>query len=874
MRFTIPRAARLLGIVVALGLVAVPATVAGAATVIGTNPAPSVGGIVNETPRAWLVLVNGSTAQFKADAKAVGLQYTLRYEFDTLFHGVSVSVAPDQLGKLRGLASVGQIYPVHTYTVGPETTASPQLASAIKMTGADIAQNELGLTGHGVRVAVMDTGIDVDHPDLGGDGDPAAPHPFPNSRIVAGTDLVGDDYNADPTSPSYQPVPKPDNLPDDCAGHGTHVAGIIGAKGQVTGVAPEVSFGAYRVFGCEGSTADDVMIKAMEDALHDHMQILNMSIGDAFNAWPESPTAAAASKLVDKGMVVVASIGNDGANGLYSAGAPAVGDNVIGVASYDNTNFSLPTFTVSPDSTSIGYETSDSPGLPPTSGSFPMARTGTSTSTADACTALPAGSLTGMVALVRRGGCSFYQKSIDAQTAGAIAVVIYNNAAGRIGSITVAGTPAVTVPVVNISDTEGVLIDGRLASGPVTMTWTDQLGTFPNTATGGLLSSFTSYGPTAELGLKPDIGAPGGFIRSTYPLEKGGYTVLSGTSMASPHVAGAAALLMQARPNLKASKFRDVLMNSADPAPWSLNPTLGIDDYVFRQGAGMVDIDDSVLSTSTITPSKVSLGEGSGGAFTLKVRNDGNHPVTYDVSYEEGLGAGPPGMPFAWTFILADTTAGFSPAALTVPAHGTAAVNASITSDPLLDEQSLYGGWVIFTPQGGGQVYRVPVMGFAGDYQSIVHMPTIDLGSGFQFPSIGKETEPGSFDLLPADQGGTWGLTGPADIPNVLVHFDHQVQELQMQVVSADTGQPVHGNFSLFLDETLLPRNATALGFFAFPWDGTTIQGNSKKAHDHRVTVPDGQYKIVVSALKALGNPHNSADWETYTSPTITIARP
>ena len=153
------------------------------------------------------------------------------------------------------------------------------------------------------------------------------------------------------------------------------------------------------------------MIKAMEDALHDHMQILNMSIGDAFNAWPESPTAAAASKLVDKGMVVVASIGNDGANGLYLAGAPAVGDNVIGVASYDNTNFSLPTFTVSPDSTSIGYETSDSPGLPPTSGSFPMARTGTSTSTADACTALPAGSLTGMVALVRRGGCSFYQKS-------------------------------------------------------------------------------------------------------------------------------------------------------------------------------------------------------------------------------------------------------------------------------------------------------------------------------------------------------------------------------------------------------------------------------------------------------------------------------
>ena len=113
--------------------------------------------------------------------------------------------------------------------------------------------------------------------------------------------------------PRYNPTPVPDPDPDDCNGHGTHVSGIIGANGGLVGVAPGVTFHAYRVFGCEGSTTADVMLDAMELALDNGADVVNMSIGAAL-AWPQYPTAQAADRLVRRGVVVVASIGNEGAS--------------------------------------------------------------------------------------------------------------------------------------------------------------------------------------------------------------------------------------------------------------------------------------------------------------------------------------------------------------------------------------------------------------------------------------------------------------------------------------------------------------------------------------------------------------------------------
>ena len=170
---------------------------------------------------------------------------------------------------------------------------NPTLDTALAMTGADIVQNDLDYTGEGVKVGIIDSGIDLDHPDLSGDDDPDE-DTLPTNRVVAGHDFVGDKFNlSDPSAPTD---PVPDSKPDDCGGHGTHVAGIVGANGEVTGVAPSVKFGAYKVFGCEGNSRSDVMIATTERALTDGMDVVNMSIGTALT-WPQYLTAEAADRL-------------------------------------------------------------------------------------------------------------------------------------------------------------------------------------------------------------------------------------------------------------------------------------------------------------------------------------------------------------------------------------------------------------------------------------------------------------------------------------------------------------------------------------------------------------------------------------------------
>ncbi|MDX1677333.1 S8 family serine peptidase [Arsukibacterium sp.] len=789
--------------------------------------------------------IAAAQGQFRKAAKDAGVQFKERRSFDTLFNGFSIEISPAERAKLMQIPGVKAIYPVELIqTPNPEINSggsAADMATAISMTGADIAQNTLGYTGTGIKVAVMDSGIDIDHPDFGGNGSNGSTA-FPTPRIAYGYDFVGDAFNADPTSPSYNPVPNPDDNPDDCGGHGTHVAGIVGANGTVVGVAPDVTFGAYRVFGCNGSTTADIMIAAMERAYADGMHILNMSIGSAFQ-WPQYPTAQAADRLVEQGMVVVASIGNSGGSGLYSAGAPGLGEHVIGVASFDNVTLSD---VLQVAGRNITYNTMSFSVPAPTAGNEDLVFIGRACN-GDPLLAIPAGK----AALAERGVCTFREKALNAINAGATSVVIHNLNPGNFSG-TLSG-PVGPVPVVSISLEDGMFIRGQAA--PV-LTWTDQ-----KLPVGGLISSFSSYGLSPDLALKPDIGAPGGSIFSTYPLERGGFATLSGTSMSSPHVAGSAALLLQAKPETPVMSVRSVLQNSADPKVWSLNPGLGFLDNVHRQGAGMVDVDDSITANTYITPGKIATGEGEAGPFSqrLTVYNNGTEAVTYQLSSVNALSTGGIITP---SFFAGNASVSFSSDMLTVAPGSSATVDATITPATLPD-YGQYGGYIVFTPDDGGQAYRVPFAGFVGDYQSIqVLAPT---GNGF--PWLAQLS--GGF-FAPCTVNCSYSMQGD-DLPWFLIHFDHHARYMEMNILHAGSMQPVHPVFHKTNVYDYLPRNSTPTGFFTFSWDGTRIHSNGGKGKTK--VVPDGDYVLQLRVLKALGDESNPAHWETWTSPVITIAR-
>lgn len=334
-----------------------------------------------------------------------------------------------------------------------------------------------------------------------------------------GYDFVGDHYDAN--VPGSEPMP--DAFPDDCNGHGTHVSGIIGADGDpatghARGVAPHVTFGAYRVFGCDGSADTEVILAAMDRAAADQMDVVNISLGDAFATWPDYPDAAAADALTDAGTLVVASAGNSGESGLFSSGSPGVGKKVISVASVENTNVTLRYFTADPVPSGtdghFGYVPAEASPLPPASGSTPLAVAPSGNT--EGCD--PLAGLAGKIVLIQRGSCSFHEKAYNAQLGGAAGVVIYHNTAGIL-SPTVEGDQTITIPVVLVAQSDGASLVEQTDSAPTSLTWTTSTKGSDNPAA-GLVSDFSSFGMAADLSLTQDVAAPGGNIWSTFPIEQ------------------------------------------------------------------------------------------------------------------------------------------------------------------------------------------------------------------------------------------------------------------------------------------------------------------------------------------------------------------
>ena len=911
------RSLRLASVLVAALLVLALGTASGAT---------ATGDSADESAQAWFVQFSGAPAAqggsksklaaerqaFFANASAQGLNVKQRYAFDDLWNGVSVSVPAEQAGALSSIPGVTAVYPVFPASIAEEPdasdgevavgpgTATPDLAFATTMTQARAA-NVAGYTGRGVKVAIIDSGIDYTNPDLSdGFG--------PGHRVAGGWDFVGDEFDATSTSPLFDPVPQPDPNPKDCdplkadardassasAGHGTHVSGIVGAKAAnsagVTGVAPDVTFLAYRVFGCNGSTTSDIMAAAMERAYQDGAQVVNMSIGSAFSNWPEYPSAVAADNLVDKGVVVVASIGNSGANGLFAAGAPGVGNKVIGVASVQNLALPALTFNVTSGSTTrqVPYLQLQNTQTAPTSGLEGdivyvgrgcVADASLGLAAADPYEADP----NGKIALIKRGVCTFNTKYARAVAAGAKAVVIMNDGAnpGRVGLFAGGGTADLGVVGVTISFTDGQAI--RALAEPRSLTWTaDRINVADPNA--GLISDFSSWGLDAHTVLKPDISAPGGNITSTWPMTQfGGHNTISGTSMSSPHVAGAAALMLQA--GIPAAAVRDALQNTATPFP----STLGVTDATARQGAGLVKILDAINAPVRVSPGKISFGEGNGGASKLTLTNSTGAAITYALGHTTALAVGPGAgsqLPFTFTPMAAAPAVSFSQngapvASVTVPANDSTTLDVNIVP-PAYPDKTIWGGYVRFL-LGGVTKLRVPYAGFKGDNQSIVAMGN----GGCDLPMLAKIGAATDKITCPAPAPAINGLTGqpaggswaqPKSDPVVLLyHLDHQARAVRITLLDAATGEPVtQGNRNpvLQLDE-FTPRNSAPNSFFAFVWDGTIAFTDNGSAKVHRKAAPAGSYRLRLTLTKAQAlNDTRAAGTETWTSPAFSLRSP
>ena len=229
----------------------------------------------------------------------------------------------------------------------------------------------------------------------------------------------------------------------------------------------------------------------------------------------------------------------------------------------------------------------------------------------------------------------------------------------------------------------------------------------------------------------------------------------------------------------------------------------------------------------------------------------------YNLGYFKGQGAATFGSP-----------------SVTVAAGSTARINVSITPSAGWPDKSLYGGYVVLTPRGGGTTLRVPYVGFKGDYQSLPVLTSANCGlpAVFKLNAAASDACLGGGVQRLAGSGASFSLEG-GDIPILLYHLNHQVRKLNIQVFNAN-GSPVHPVFNYATQLEFLPRNSAATSFFEFDWDGTRSHDNGGGNGDHRKVVPNGTYILKLSVLKALGSESNPADWETFSSPPIRLARP
>ena len=587
-----------------------------------------------EIEREQVRLVNELTA----------LNAQVIYRTQRVYNGIAIYIDAAELEAVAKLSGVAAVRPLPVHTV--DNAYSVQLIGAPEL-WAGLTEAGLELTGDGISIGIIDTGVDYIHADFGGPGTQAAYDAndttiisdtipglgtFPTAKVVGGWDFVGDAYNGAVAGS----MPEPDPDPMDCNGHGTHVAGTAAGTGTNPdgttytgayngaydpdnfligpGVAPEADIYALRVFGCAGST--NVTVQAIEWAVDpdgngdpsDHLDVINMSLGSPFGVSFDA-SAAASDNAVLAGVIVVASAGNSG-DTYYITGAPAVSARAISVgSSVDSASVTdAIRVTSSPNGTldgehraffSVNYDWTGSP-------TNTQVVSGELYYTAeDACQPadLDPAQVSGKIVILRwaDGQCGSVTRSANIRQAGAVGFLFADNS--DVFDLLLSGDAI--IPGASIPKEVGDALIAATQQGTVEVELDpDLLNNFVdvNEDLVDLLSAFSSRGPRRfDNALKPDLSAPGQSIFSAATGTGTGGSSLNGTSMAAPHIAGSAALMRQLHPAWDVEDIKALLMNTASNNLRSDIPLTSDLLNPSRIGAGRVDLVDAPTAMSSCT---------------------------------------------------------------------------------------------------------------------------------------------------------------------------------------------------------------------------------------------------------------------------------
>jgi len=634
------------------------------------------------------------------------------YRVSKALNGIAVAIDPGAIASILKIPGVKRVLPIL-----PEY---PTSASSVPFIGTpNVWANTIGLPagadGTGIRIGIIDTGVDYLHADFGGNGLLATYQAestatsnfttagsFPTAKVVGGTDFAGDAYTG-------TNAPAPDANPMDCNGHGSHVSGTAAGFGVTAagatfagpydantstytplriepGTAPKALLYGIRVFGCAGSTGltvqgiDWAMDPNGDNDLSDHLDVINMSLGSSFGSVLNTSSIASDNAAL-AGVIVVTSAGNS-SDTFFISGAPGAASRAIATAASVDGGEPAPTLLVNAPAAIAGSylaggatfgQVLTASGTPPGAHNVVIAldpADGAGPSTTDGCSAITnAAAVAGNIALIDRGTCGFTVKVKNAQLAGAVGVIIADNAPGNPPPALGGSDPTITIPAVRVALADGNTLKANIATLNVTL-----LG--PSGA--DTVASFSSRGPRRIFGsplrLKPDIAAPGLNITSvqtghtcmvatgcTGLSDPSGFQagnqilIISGTSMASPHMAGVMALLRQLRPDWSVEELKALAMNYAvhDTTlfPGATPPRFGPS----RVGAGRVDpaqsavgsviamnAEDAGLVSVTFDPEVVGVVTQT---KKIRVVNKGTTSQTYDLAFDNVVDS--PGVSFS-----------------------------------------------------------------------------------------------------------------------------------------------------------------------------------------------------------------------------------